>query len=172
MRLTVLGCAGSFPSASSPASGYLLQAQGARLLLDLGNGSIVNLQREIDLRLTRSAWMGSSSRTATSIIARTSARSFVIRAYHPRAKFPRLPVLGPGRDRPADRRAVRHQRVGALGGLRLPRAGPATGAGRTLPPFDAAPWPGIRGPRCACGSRLPWTGRVRWPAWPTPGTPD
>ena len=37
MRLTVLGCAGSGPGPTSPASSYLITAGDTRLLLDLGN---------------------------------------------------------------------------------------------------------------------------------------
>ena len=48
MRLTVLGCSGSGPGPTSPASGYLVSAGSARLLLDLGNGSFGALQRHLD----------------------------------------------------------------------------------------------------------------------------
>ncbi len=52
MRLTVIGCAGSFPGPDSPASCYLLTCeQGGRswqLLLDLGNGALGPLQRHTD----------------------------------------------------------------------------------------------------------------------------
>lgn len=40
MRLTVLGCSGSMPGPAGPASSYLVEADGARLLLDLGNGAL------------------------------------------------------------------------------------------------------------------------------------
>jgi ribonuclease BN (tRNA processing enzyme) len=46
--LTVLGCSGSGPGPTSPASSYLLTAGGTRLLLDLGNGSFGPLQRHLD----------------------------------------------------------------------------------------------------------------------------
>lgn len=49
MRLTILGCAGSYPSADSPASSYLVEHDGHRILLDLGNGSFGALQRHVDL---------------------------------------------------------------------------------------------------------------------------
>jgi ribonuclease BN (tRNA processing enzyme) len=49
MRLTVVGCAGSFPGADSPASCYLLEADGFRLVLDLGNGALGALQKYIGL---------------------------------------------------------------------------------------------------------------------------
>jgi hypothetical protein len=45
MRLTVVGCAGSFPGPTSPASCYLLEAQGFRLVIDMGNGALGALQR-------------------------------------------------------------------------------------------------------------------------------
>jgi len=49
MRLTVLGCAGSFPGPDSPCSAYLLEAEGFRLLLDFGTGSLSGLQRYASL---------------------------------------------------------------------------------------------------------------------------
>jgi ribonuclease BN (tRNA processing enzyme) len=45
MKLTVLGCSGSMPGPDSPASGYLVEAEGFTLLLDLGNGAFGTLQR-------------------------------------------------------------------------------------------------------------------------------
>jgi ribonuclease BN (tRNA processing enzyme) len=49
MRLTVLGCAGSFPGPESACSAYLVEAQGFRLLIDFGSGSLSALQRYSDL---------------------------------------------------------------------------------------------------------------------------
>jgi ribonuclease BN (tRNA processing enzyme) len=45
MKLTVVGCSGSFPSADSACSSYLVEADGFRLLLDLGNGALGELQK-------------------------------------------------------------------------------------------------------------------------------
>ena len=45
MRLTVVGCSGSFPGPDSAASCYLLEADGFRLVVDMGNGSLGALQR-------------------------------------------------------------------------------------------------------------------------------
>src|SRR3984885_8386671 len=45
MRVTVIGCAGSFPGPDSPASCYLLEAEGFRLVIDMGNGALGVLQR-------------------------------------------------------------------------------------------------------------------------------
>lgn len=47
MKLTVLGCSGSVPGPNSPASGYLVEAEGYRLLLDLGHGAYGALQRYV-----------------------------------------------------------------------------------------------------------------------------
>ena len=44
MRLTIVGCSGSGPGPRSPASCYLVEHDGFRLLLDLGNGSFGVLQ--------------------------------------------------------------------------------------------------------------------------------
>ncbi len=53
MRLTVIGCSGSFPGPESPASCYLLEAEHEgrtwRILLDLGSGALGALQRYVDL---------------------------------------------------------------------------------------------------------------------------
>jgi len=38
MRLTVIGCAGSFPGPGRAASCYLVEAEGFRLVVDLGCG--------------------------------------------------------------------------------------------------------------------------------------
>lgn len=47
MKLTVLGCSGSVPGPDSSASGYLIEADGYRLLLDLGHGAFGALQRYV-----------------------------------------------------------------------------------------------------------------------------
>ncbi len=49
MRVTVVGCSGSFPGPDSPASCYLLEAEGFRLIIDLGNGALGVLQRFAEL---------------------------------------------------------------------------------------------------------------------------
>jgi ribonuclease BN (tRNA processing enzyme) len=53
MRLTVIGCSGSFAGPESPASCYLVQSEHEgrtwNLLLDLGSGALGPLQRHLDL---------------------------------------------------------------------------------------------------------------------------
>ncbi len=48
MLLTVLGCSGSVPAPESPASGYLVRAEGTSVVLDLGNGTFGALQSYLD----------------------------------------------------------------------------------------------------------------------------
>jgi len=50
MRLTVIGCSGSHPAPDSACSSYLVEHEGFRLVLDLGNGALGELQRHIDPR--------------------------------------------------------------------------------------------------------------------------
>lgn len=53
MKLTVVGCSGSFPGPDSPASCYLVRAEHEgrtwNLVLDLGNGALGPLQRHVRL---------------------------------------------------------------------------------------------------------------------------
>jgi ribonuclease BN (tRNA processing enzyme) len=49
VRLTIVGCSGSFPGPDSPASCYLVEAEGFRLLIDLGSGAIGAVQRYASL---------------------------------------------------------------------------------------------------------------------------
>ena len=49
MRLTIVGCSGSVPGPDSPASCYLVEADGFSLVLDLGSGAFGPLQRYVEL---------------------------------------------------------------------------------------------------------------------------
>ena len=49
IALTVLGASGSYPGRDAACSGYLVQGGGANVLVDLGPGSLSNLQRHLDL---------------------------------------------------------------------------------------------------------------------------
>lgn len=95
MRLTILGCAGSIPGPGTNASGYLLEADGFVLGLELGNGTVSTLQQlrdpfELDALLL--------SHLHPDHCADFAALT-VIRRYHPVRPYParpeRLPVFGP-----------------------------------------------------------------------------
>lgn len=91
MKLTVVGCAGSFPNASSPASCYLLEHDGASLALDLGNGSLGALAQ----------YLPAPSLDAVAIShfhpdhCADLGSLYVVRRYDPAGAHPQIPVLGP-----------------------------------------------------------------------------
>lgn len=49
MRVTILGVSATYPSASSPASGYLLQQGSDSLWIDAGSGTFSALQQQVTL---------------------------------------------------------------------------------------------------------------------------
>jgi ribonuclease BN (tRNA processing enzyme) len=91
MRLTVLGCAGSFPGPDSACSAYLVEAEGFALLLDFGTGSLSALQRYGDLRqidaIVLSHLHCDHMLDACSYV--------VVRRWAPDGPYPRLPVYAP-----------------------------------------------------------------------------
>lgn len=91
MKLTVVGCSGSYPGPQSPCSCYLVEADGVRVLLDVGSGALGSLQHHIDLG-------------AVDAVVLTHLHAdhcldlccyFVYRNYHPEGRLPLLPVWGP-----------------------------------------------------------------------------
>jgi ribonuclease BN (tRNA processing enzyme) len=91
VQLTVLGCAGTFPGPSSPCSGYLVEHDGFRLVVDLGAGALGNLQRHLDVRDVDAVYI--SHLHADHCIDLVAY--FYARRYHPSGMLPRLPVYGP-----------------------------------------------------------------------------
>jgi len=91
MRLTIVGCAGSFPGPDSPASCYLLEADGFRMLLDLGNGALGTMQRHVGLfevdAICLSHLHGDHCLDMCAY--------WVARYYAPDEPRPRIPVYGP-----------------------------------------------------------------------------
>jgi ribonuclease BN (tRNA processing enzyme) len=91
MRLTVLGCAGSFPGPESACSAYLLEAEGFRLLIDFGTGSLSALQRFCGLYTIDAILL--THLHADHIF---DACSYVVaRRYAPAGPLPRIPVYAP-----------------------------------------------------------------------------
>ncbi|HEY7260381.1 MAG TPA: MBL fold metallo-hydrolase [Trebonia sp.] len=91
MRLTVVGCAGSFPGPDSAASCYLLEADGFRLVIDLGNGALGALQRHAGLFDIDAVCL--SHLHADHCVDLYSYS--IARTYAPAGPQPPLPVYGP-----------------------------------------------------------------------------
>lgn len=91
MKLTIVGCAGTYPGPNSPCSSYLLEHDGFRLLIDAGNGSTGVLQRTIGiLDLDAVVISHLHGDHFLDLITYTYARR-----YHPDGMPGRLPVYGP-----------------------------------------------------------------------------
>jgi ribonuclease BN (tRNA processing enzyme) len=95
MRLTVVGCSGSYPGPESAASCYLLEEEHDgrtwRVLLDLGNGALGQLHRYAD-PLTIDAVFVSHLHADHCL---DLCGYYVMRKYHPTGHQPRIPVWGP-----------------------------------------------------------------------------
>jgi len=95
VRLTVVGCSGSYAGPDSPASCYLLEADQDgrtwRVLMDLGSGALGALQRYVD-PLTIDAVLLSHLHADHCL---DLCGYYVMRKYHPDGPQPRLPVYGP-----------------------------------------------------------------------------
>jgi glutamate racemase len=90
MRLTVLGCAGTFPGPGVPCSGYLVEHEGYRLLVDLGAGALGQLQRHIGLLDVDAVYVSHlHADHCIDLVAYSYARR-----YHPDGVPPVLPVYG------------------------------------------------------------------------------
>ncbi|MBK5305772.1 MAG: MBL fold metallo-hydrolase [Frankiaceae bacterium] len=91
MQLTVLGCAGTFPGPDSPCSSYLVEHDGFRLVVDMGGGSLGQLQRHIGLLDIDAVYISHlHADHCIDLVAYSYARR-----YHPDGLPPRLPVYGP-----------------------------------------------------------------------------
>ena len=95
MKLTVVGCSGSYPGPDSPASCYLVECDHEgrtwRILLDLGNGALGQLHRYAD-PLSIDAVLLSHLHADHCM---DMCGYYVMRKYHPSGVQPRLPVWGP-----------------------------------------------------------------------------
>ncbi|HYN94028.1 MAG TPA: MBL fold metallo-hydrolase [Pilimelia sp.] len=91
MRLTVLGCAGSFPGPESSCSAYLVEAEGFRLLLDFGAGSMSALQRYAGLHAVDAILI--THLHCDHVL--DAATYVVVRRYAPEGPYPPLPVYAP-----------------------------------------------------------------------------
>jgi len=96
MRLTIVGCSGSYPGPGGAASCYLVEADDAegrtwRLVLDMGNGALGALHHVVD-PLAVDAVLLSHLHVDHCI---DLASYYVLRKYHPSGQQPPIPVWGP-----------------------------------------------------------------------------
>lgn len=95
MRLTVIGCSGSYPGPDSPASCYLVEDERDgrtwRILLDLGSGALGALQQYVDPLTVDAVFLSHLHPDHVSDIT----GFYVLRRYHPDGPQPRIPVYGP-----------------------------------------------------------------------------
>jgi ribonuclease BN (tRNA processing enzyme) len=91
MRLTIVGCSGSVPGPKSPASCYLVEADGYRVLLDLGNGAFGALYSHADPYAIDAVLLSHLHADHCFDLASL----YVARYYHPEGPFPSIPVYGP-----------------------------------------------------------------------------
>ncbi len=102
MKLTVLGCAGTFPGPDSGCSSYLIEHDGFRLLLDAGNGATGALQRHGGLDSLDAVVLSHlHADHCIDLVAYGYARF-----YDPAGCLPALPVYGPAGTGPRIARAV------------------------------------------------------------------
>jgi ribonuclease BN (tRNA processing enzyme) len=156
MRLTVVGCSGSYPGPNSPASCYLLESghEGRtwRILLDLGSGALGALHRYVDPLAVDGVFL--SHLHADHCLDLTGF--YVLRKYHPTGHKPRIPVWGP--EGTADRMARAYD-LPTDPGMRhefefLSYAGPVE-----FGPFSVEPIP-VEHPVAAFGLRVTADGRT------------
>ncbi|MGI8522494.1 MAG: MBL fold metallo-hydrolase [Nocardioides sp.] len=96
MRLTVVGCSGSYPGPDSPASCYLVEADAAdgrtwRILLDLGNGALGTLHQYADPLAIDAVFLSHLHPDHCLDLC----GYYVLRKHHPDGARPRMPVWGP-----------------------------------------------------------------------------
>jgi ribonuclease BN (tRNA processing enzyme) len=95
MRLTVVGCSGSFAGPESPASCYLLEGDHEdrtwRVLLDLGSGALGSLQRYVDPTTIDAVLVSHLHPDHYFDISGL----YVLWKYHPDGARPPIPVYGP-----------------------------------------------------------------------------
>ncbi|GGS60106.1 MBL fold metallo-hydrolase [Planobispora rosea] len=91
MKLTIVGCSGSFPGPDSPSSCYLLEAEGFRMLIDFGSGALGALQRHIGLYDVDAICL--SHLHADHCL--DLCPYHVVRTYSPDGPFRKIPVYAP-----------------------------------------------------------------------------
>jgi len=157
MKLTIVGCSGSYPGPDSPASCYLVEADDSagrtwRIVIDMGNGSLGALHNVID-PLSIDAVLLSHLHVDHCI---DLASYYVLRRYHPQGAQPPLPVWGP---KGTARQMARAYGLPKKPGMREEFDFRKLAAPFALGPFRVTPIP-VDHPVPAFGFRIEAGGRV------------
>jgi len=91
VKLTIIGCAGSFANADSAGSSYLLEHDGYSLVLDLGNGALGSLARFTDIADIDAVALSHVHLDHCADLGGL----YVSRRYDPRGTADKIPVFGP-----------------------------------------------------------------------------
>jgi ribonuclease BN (tRNA processing enzyme) len=96
VKLTIVGCSGSYPGPDAPASCYLVEEDDAdgrtwRIVLDLGSGALGALQRYADPLAVDAVFLTHLHPDHCMDLC----GYHVLRKYHPGGPHPRIPVFGP-----------------------------------------------------------------------------
>jgi len=91
LKLTVVGCSGSFAGPQSASSCYLVEGDGFRVLLDLGSGALGALARHVDICAVDAVVL--SHLHPDHCI--DMCGYYVARKYRPQGALPPIPVYGP-----------------------------------------------------------------------------
>jgi ribonuclease BN (tRNA processing enzyme) len=122
VHVTIVGWSGSFPGPQSPASCYLIDADGFRLVLDLGNGAVGALQRYADL--------GDVDAICVSHLHSDHCMDLigysVFQNYNPDGPRPRIPVYGPAGAQDRLTRALGSERLGMTDAFEFATLTPGT----------------------------------------------
>jgi ribonuclease BN (tRNA processing enzyme) len=122
MQVTIVGWSGSFPGPYSPASSYLIDTGDFRLVLDLGNGAVGELQRYTGLTDVDAICL--SHLHADHCIDMLGYSVF--QNYHPDGPRSRIPVYGPAGTQDRLARALGAEHLGMADAFEFTTLAPGT----------------------------------------------
>ncbi|MEI8081258.1 MAG: MBL fold metallo-hydrolase [Actinomycetes bacterium] len=91
MKLTIVGFSGSFAGPESPASCYLVEHEGTRVLFDIGNGALGALAQYVDIYSIDAVVLSHLHADHCADLA----GFYVARKYGEDGPMPSIPVFGP-----------------------------------------------------------------------------
>ncbi|RAY15802.1 MBL fold metallo-hydrolase [Actinomadura craniellae] len=91
MRVTIIGCSGSFPGPENAASCYLVEAEGFTLMIDLGSGALGALARYHDVHDIDAIYISHLHYDHCIDLC----GYWVARRFGPEGMMPKIPVYGP-----------------------------------------------------------------------------